>query len=88
MVVPEVERVLSSRRVLTTTWLAGVKLQNRELLERNQLDPTTLVRAGVISGLRQLLEFGYFHADPHPGNLFALSAGPMDLADSAMSISA
>ena len=41
MVVPEVERVLSSRRVLTTTWLAGVKLQNRELLERNQLDPTT-----------------------------------------------
>ena len=76
VVVPEVERVLSSRRVLTTTWLAGVKLQNREVLERNQLDPTTLVRAGVISGLRQLLEFGYFHADPHPGNLFALSGGP------------
>ena len=65
-----------------------MKLQNRELLERNQLDPTTLVRAGVILGLRQLLEFGYFHADPHPGNLFALSGGPMDLADSAMSISA
>ena len=76
MVVPAVERVLSSRRVLTTTWLAGVKLQNREVLERNQLDPTTLARAGVISGLRQLLEFGYFHADPHPGNLFALSGGP------------
>ena len=65
-----------------------MKLQNRELLERNQLDPTTLVRAGVISGLRQLLEFGYFHADPHPGNLFASPAAPMDLADSAMSISA
>ena len=76
ILVPGVERSLSSRRVLTTDWLDGVKLQHREVLERHQLDPTTLIRAGVISGLRQLLEFGYFHADPHPGNLFALAGGP------------
>ncbi|MEB3240788.1 MAG: AarF/ABC1/UbiB kinase family protein [Synechococcus sp.] len=76
VVVPQVERLLSSQRVLTTTWLSGVKLQNRELLTRNNLDPATLVKAGVVSGLRQLLEFGYFHADPHPGNLFALEGGP------------
>ena len=76
VVVPQVERLLSSQRVLTTTWLAGVKLQNRELLTRNNLDPATLVKAGVVSGLRQLLEFGYFHADPQPGNLFALEGGP------------
>jgi predicted unusual protein kinase regulating ubiquinone biosynthesis (AarF/ABC1/UbiB family) len=70
--IPQVERRLSSRLVLTTQWIEGTKLQNRRDLEANHLDPTALIRTGVISGLQQLLEFGYFHADPHPGNLFAL----------------
>jgi predicted unusual protein kinase regulating ubiquinone biosynthesis (AarF/ABC1/UbiB family) len=68
-----VERHLSSERVLTTSWIHGTKLQLRQDLEAQRLDPAALIRTGVISGLRQLLEFGYFHADPHPGNLFALS---------------
>lgn len=70
--VPSVERSLSSRRVLTTAWVNGTKLQQRRELEAKRLDPTALIRTGVIAGLQQLLEFGYFHADPHPGNLFAL----------------
>ncbi|MFN9621489.1 MAG: ABC1 kinase family protein [Cyanobacteriota bacterium] len=70
--VPEVETALISRRVLTTSWINGVKMSNRRELEAHHLDPAALIRTGVISGLRQLLEFGYFHADPHPGNLFAL----------------
>ncbi|MEB3271469.1 MAG: AarF/ABC1/UbiB kinase family protein [Synechococcus sp.] len=70
--VPQVEADLSARRVLTTTWIDGVKMQSRRELEAHHLDPTALIRTGVIAGLRQLLEFGYFHADPHPGNLFAL----------------
>ena len=60
------------RRVLTTTWINGTKLQQRQELEAQRLDPAALIRTGVIAGLQQLLEFGYFHADPHPGNLFAL----------------
>jgi predicted unusual protein kinase regulating ubiquinone biosynthesis (AarF/ABC1/UbiB family) len=75
IVVPGVVRLLSSHRVLTTDWLDGVKLQDRDTLQCHGLDPTTLVRLGVIAGLRQLLEFGYFHADPHPGNLFAMAGG-------------
>jgi predicted unusual protein kinase regulating ubiquinone biosynthesis (AarF/ABC1/UbiB family) len=71
--VPRVERHLSSERVLTTSWIHGTKLQHRQDLEAQKLDPASLIRTGVIAGLRQLLEFGYFHADPHPGNLFALS---------------
>ncbi|WP_261356236.1 AarF/ABC1/UbiB kinase family protein [Synechococcus sp. ATX 2A4] len=71
--VPKVERQLSSRRVLTTSWINGIKLQNRLELEAHHLDPTALIRTGVTAGLQQLLEFGYFHADPHPGNLFALT---------------
>ncbi len=70
--VPAVVRSLSSRRVLTTSWINGTKLQSRRELEAHHLDPAALIRTGVIAGLQQLLEFGYFHADPHPGNLFAL----------------
>ena len=72
VVVPRVERMLSSRRVLTTTWIDGAKMRDSAELEALNLDPAALIRTGVICGLQQLLEFGYFHADPHPGNLFAL----------------
>ena len=71
--VPRVERFLSSEHVLTTQWINGTKLQERQALEARNLDPAALIRTGVIAGLQQLLEFGYFHADPHPGNLFALT---------------
>jgi predicted unusual protein kinase regulating ubiquinone biosynthesis (AarF/ABC1/UbiB family) len=72
VIVPRVDRSLSAQRVITTTWINGTKLQQRQELEAQRLDPASLIRTGVISGLQQLLEFGYFHADPHPGNLFAL----------------
>ncbi|MFQ6537445.1 MULTISPECIES: ABC1 kinase family protein [Aphanothece] len=77
--VPRVERQLSTQRVLTTSWIHGTKLQERQVLEARHLDPTALIRTGVVAGLQQLLEFGYFHADPHPGNLFALPGrtGPL-----------
>ena len=71
--VPRVERLLSSRRVLTTSWIEGTKLRDRKELKAQLLNPTALIRTAVISGLQQLFEFGYFHADPHPGNIFALS---------------
>ena len=71
--IPRVERLLTSRRVLTTSWIEGTKLRDRQELTAQSLDPSALIRTGVISGLQQLLEFGYFHADPHPGNLFALA---------------
>lgn len=77
--IPRVERLLSSRRVLTTAWVDGAKMRDASELQAQHLDPTALIRTGVISGLQQLLEFGYFHADPHPGNLFARSGRSGDL---------
>jgi len=77
--IPRVERHVSAQRVLTTSWIHGTKLQQRHELEARGLDPAALIRTGVIAGLRQLLEFGYFHADPHPGNLFALPGKSGDL---------
>ena len=77
--IPEVDEALSSRRVLTTSWIQGTKLRDPQELKSQRLDPSALIRTGVISGLQQLLEFGYFHADPHPGNLFALPGRSGDL---------
>ena len=72
VVAPAVVSSHSSQRVLTTVWLAGPKLRDPDELRRHGLDPTALIRTGVTAGLEQLLEYGFFHADPHPGNLIAL----------------
>ena len=73
--IPKVEKSLTSRRVITTSWVDGVKLKDRKEIEKSNLVPSSFIRTGVISGLQQLFEYGYFHADPHPGNMFALRGG-------------
>tara|TARA_Y100001968_G_scaffold146104_1_gene133581 strand:- start:5658 stop:7304 length:1647 start_codon:yes stop_codon:yes gene_type:complete len=70
--VPKVEDQLSTKIILTTSWIEGIKISNKNDLIKNDIDPTSIIKTGVISGIKQLLEFGYFHADPHPGNMFAL----------------
>ena len=70
--IPNVEQMYSSDKVITTSWVDGIKIQNKEDLEKNNINPKSIIRTAVISGIQQLLEFGYFHADPHPGNMFAL----------------
>ena len=76
--IPKLEKDFSSKRVITTSWIDGVKLRDREILEQNNLIPSSYIRTCVISGLQQLFEYGYFHADPHPGNMFALKGGTLD----------
>ena len=76
--IPNLENDFSSKRVITTSWIDGVKLRDREILEKNNLVPASFIKTCVISGLQQLFEHGYFHADPHPGNMFALKGGSSD----------
>ncbi len=81
--IPKVEEMVSSRKVITTSWINGTKLKDPEELEKKGFDTKSLIRTGVTSGIQQLLEFGYFHADPHPGNMFALAGeegGPGHIA--------
>ncbi len=73
--IPKLEKQFSSKRIITTSWIDGVKLRDRALLEENNLVPSSFIKTCVISGLQQLFEYGYFHADPHPGNMFALQGG-------------
>jgi len=81
--VPKFEKEFSSKRIITTSWIDGVKLRDRALLEENNLIPSSFIKTCVISGLQQLFEFGYFHADPHPGNMFALKGGNADCGNLA-----
>ncbi len=81
--IPKLEKDFSSKRVITTSWIDGVKLRDREILEQNNLIPSSYIRTCVISGLQQLFEYGYFHADPHPGNMFALKGGSLDYGNLA-----
>jgi len=81
--IPKLEKQFSSKRIITTSWIDGVKLRDRTLLEENNLIPASFIKTCVISGLQQLFEFGYFHADPHPGNMFALKGGNADCGNLA-----
>lgn len=82
--VPIIHWRYSSVRVLTLEWIHGIKLTDTASICAAGLDTDKLIEIGVISGLRQLLEHGFFHADPHPGNLFALADGRMAYIDFGM----
>ena len=82
--VPSIYWRYSSQTVLTLEWIDGIKLTDIEGVRKAGLDRDKLIKAAVSAGLRQLLEFGFFHADPHPGNLFALADGRMAFIDFGM----
>jgi predicted unusual protein kinase regulating ubiquinone biosynthesis (AarF/ABC1/UbiB family) len=82
--VPSIYWRYSSRQVLTLEWINGYKLTDTENITALGLDPREIVKIGVTSGLQQLLEHGFFHADPHPGNLFATYDGRMAYIDFGM----
>ncbi len=82
--VPSIYWNYCSPHVLTMEWINGFKLTDTDKVKAAGLVSNNLVEIGVSSGLRQLLEFGFFHADPHPGNLFAMPDGRMAYIDFGM----
>lgn len=82
--VPTIYWQYTSPHVLTMEWINGFKLTDTDSVKQAGLASNDLVEIGVSSGLRQLLEFGFFHADPHPGNLFAMPDGRMAYIDFGM----
>lgn len=82
--VPAIYWRYSSNRVLTLEWINGFKLTDTKQIEEAGLNSDNIIEIGVTSGLQQLLEHGFFHADPHPGNLFATPEGRMAYIDFGM----
>ncbi|CAI8612325.1 unnamed protein product [Vicia faba] len=82
--VPDIFWDYTSAKVLAMDWVDGVKLSEQEAIERQGLNVLDLVNTGIQCSLRQLLEYGYFHADPHPGNLLATPDGRLAFLDFGM----
>ncbi|KAK8631236.1 hypothetical protein V6N13_079993 [Hibiscus sabdariffa] len=84
ILVPDIFWDYTSGKVLTMEWVDGVKLNEQAAIERQGLKVLDLVTTGIQCSLRQLLEYGYFHADPHPGNLLATPEGKLAFLDFGM----
>ena len=82
--IPGVVWELSSRRVLCLDYLPGIKINDREALIEAGINPSAVAEIGAASYLKQLVRFGFFHADPHPGNLAVASDGTLIYYDFGM----
>jgi len=79
--VPEIDWRRTARRVLTLEWLDGIKLSKRDQLIKAGHNPRALAGILVRAFLRQAVIDGFFHADLHQGNLFALPDGRLAAID-------
>ncbi len=82
--VPAVYREASTSRILTMDFVEGVKVSNFEALERIGADRKRVAAQGFRLVLEQALVTGFFHADPHPGNIFVLPDDVISFIDFGM----
>lgn len=82
--VPRVYWRYASPRVLTLEYLPGIKISHYDALEAAGLDRRQLARLGAEAYLHQLLRDGFFHADPHPGNIAVSPDGALIFYDFGM----
>ena len=82
--VPRIYWRYTSPRVLTLEYVPGIKISNYEALEAAGVDRKSVARLGAEAYLHQLLNNGFFHADPHPGNLAVSPEGTLIFYDFGM----
>lgn len=79
--IPDVYKQFSAKKVMTMERIKGVKITNAELIG---CDKKILARVALNAILHMVFENGFFHADPHPGNLFALPGNKIAILDLGM----
>lgn len=82
--IPEVYWEHSSRRVLTLERINGIKINNIEAIEEAGHDRAKLAEYAARLSVKEILVDGFFHADPHPGNLRVLEDGKIGVMDFGM----
>ena len=73
--VPKTYEDYCNNNILCMEFIQGYKITDVETLRKNKIDPKKVVEKGFDIYLKQLLDDGFFHADPHPGNIFILPDG-------------
>ncbi|MCG6907496.1 MAG: AarF/ABC1/UbiB kinase family protein [Desulfobacteraceae bacterium] len=79
--VPEIYWELTTPSVLVMSFVEGVKVDEVAAIRAAGIDPREIALIGLRSLSRQLMEFGFFHADPHPGNTIVMPDGRVGLVD-------
>ncbi len=82
--VPKIYWSHTNTRVLTLDFIRGTKVVDLEGLRANRISPVKVNRMLIRTYLKQLLEDGFFHADPHPGNLLVMDSGHLAFFDFGM----
>jgi ubiquinone biosynthesis protein len=82
--VPKFYRHVSTHRVLTAEYIEGIKVSNIDGLCEAGYDCPLITKRGADVLLKQIFTFGFFHADPHPGNIFVLPGNVICLLDFGM----
>lgn len=82
--VPKVYWSHTRRKVLTLQFIRGTKVVDIEALKARRISAVKVNRLLVRTYLKQLLEDGFFHADPHPGNLLVMDSGHLAFFDFGM----
>lgn len=79
--VPQIDWQRTTGKVMTLEWIDGIKLSNRDALVAAGHDTERLANTLIRAFLRQAISEGFFHADMHQGNLFALPDGRIAAID-------
>lgn len=79
--IPKVYWDLTTRSVLVMEHIDGIKMDEVEKIRAHGIDPKEVALIGLRSFSRQLMKFGFFHADPHPGNTIVMYDGRVSLVD-------
>ncbi|MEH2449537.1 MAG: AarF/ABC1/UbiB kinase family protein [Nostoc sp.] len=82
--VPRIYWRYATSKILTLEYLPGIKISQYEALEAAGLDRKAIARQGAQAYLLQLLNSGFFHADPHPGNIAISASGALIFYDFGM----
>ncbi len=79
--IPKVHWELTSKSVLVMEFIEGVKMDQVDAIRAFGLDTEEIALIGLRSFSRQLMEFGFFHADPHPANTIVMADGRVGIVD-------